>query len=225
MVNLGWKLQRGTNILTLDCNNQKLRFRLTRSWSLGLQWPHGYLVPFTDLFLPVLITNLVQVFPRKTDGIRECGSIDRRSAVPCGRDPARASTRQFSEILNWVTFFNRKYVHTYSCSTKSKIILSVFAIYSKYWSPSYALSCQCSRFIPNTEALVLQCFENLFQILSPSSSLFGGGCGCGCGVRRVRFCAQLTGESYYSTSWYMCSVLKKVLEYRYPQYPSSGIRF
>ena len=106
------KLQRGTNILTLDCNNQKLRFRLTRSWSLGLQWPHGYLVPFTDLFLPVLITNLVQVFPRKTDGIRECGSIDRRSAVPCGRDPARASTCQFSGILNWVTFFNRKYVHT-----------------------------------------------------------------------------------------------------------------
>ena len=43
------------------------------------------------------------------------------------------------------------------------------------------------------------------QIPSPSSSLFG----------RVllHFCAQLTGGSYYSTSWYMYSVLKKVLEY------------
>ena len=61
------------------------------------------------------------------------------------------------------------------------------------------------------------------QIPSPSSSLFGGG---GCGVRRVlRFCAQLTGESYYSTSWYMYSVLKKVLEYRYPLYRSTGTRF
>ena len=51
------------------------------------------------------------------------------------------------------------------------------------------------------------------------------GAGCGCGVRRVRFCAQLTGESYYSTSWYMCSVLKKVLEYRSPLYRSTGIQF
>ena len=60
---------------------------------------------------------------------------------------------------------------------------------------------------------------------SPSCTLFGGG-GCGCGVRRrVRFCAQLTGESYYSTSWYMYSVLKKVREYRSPLYLSTGIQF
>ena len=54
---------------------------------------------------------------------------------------------------------------------------------------------------------------------------YSEGEGAGCGVRRVRFCAQLTGESYYSTSWYMYSVLKKVLEYRYPLYRSTGTRF
>ena len=42
-------------------------------------------------------------------------------------------------------------------------------------------------------------FAIFVQIPSPSSSLFGGGGGCGCGCG-VRFCAQLTGESYYSTS-------------------------
>ena len=30
-------------------------------------------------------------------------------------------------------------------------------------------------------------FGDLFQILSPSSSLFGGGGGCGCGVRGAAF--------------------------------------
>ena len=52
--------------------------------------------------------------------------------------------------------------------------------------------------------------------------------GVGCGVRRrvlLRFSAQLTGESYYSTSWYLYSVIKKVPEYRYPLYHSTGIRF
>ena len=47
-----------------------------------------------------------------------------------------------------------------------------------------------------------------------------------CGVRRLlRFRAQLTGESYYSTSWYMYSVLKKEPEYPYPLYRSTGTRF
>jgi hypothetical protein len=52
-----------------------------------------------------------------------------------------------------------------------------------------------------------------------SSSLFGR--------RRVllRFSAQLTGKSYYSTSWYVYSVLKKVPEYRCPLYRSTGIGF
>jgi hypothetical protein len=39
----------------------------------------------------------------------------------------------------------------------------------------------------------------------------------------LRFSAQLTGASYYSTSWYLYSVLKKVPEYRYPLYCSMGI--
>ena len=57
------------------------------------------------------------------------------------------------------------------------------------------------------------------QIPGPSSSLFGGGCGV------LRFSAQPTGESYYSTSLYVYSVPKKVPEYRYPLYRSTGIRF
>ena len=56
------------------------------------------------------------------------------------------------------------------------------------------------------------------------SEIFGGGCGVR--VRRVlRFCAQLTGESYYSTSWYVYRVLKKVPEYRHPLYRSTGFWF
>jgi hypothetical protein len=41
----------------------------------------------------------------------------------------------------------------------------------------------------------------------------------------VRFSALLTGESYYSTSWYVYCVLKKVPEYRYPLCRSTGIGF
>jgi hypothetical protein len=41
----------------------------------------------------------------------------------------------------------------------------------------------------------------------------------------LRFSAQLTGGSYYSTSWYMYSVLEKVPQYRYPLYRSTGIGF
>ena len=44
--------------------------------------------------------------------------VNRR--IPWGRTPAHASTCQFSKFFKLVTFFNRKYVHTYSCSTKSK---------------------------------------------------------------------------------------------------------
>jgi hypothetical protein len=42
---------------------------------------------------------------------------------------------------------------------------------------------------------------------------------------RVRFSAQLTGESYHSTSGYVYSVLKKVPEYRCPLYRTTGNRF
>jgi hypothetical protein len=41
----------------------------------------------------------------------------------------------------------------------------------------------------------------------------------------LRFSAQLTGENYYSTSWYVYSVTKKIPEYRYPLYPSTGFGF
>ena len=55
------------------------------------------------------------------------------------------------------------------------------------WTRNHiGLSCQVCVFIPNTEALVLHYSEEGEE---------GAGAGCG-----VRFCAQLTGESYYSTS-------------------------
>ena len=67
------------------------------------------------------------------------------------------------------------------------------------------------------------CQERAKKICQPSNDIPGPRqllfpCGCG-----VRFSAQLTGESYYSTSWYVYSVLKKVPEYRYPLYRSTGI--
>ena len=45
----------------------------------------------------------------------------------------------------------------------------------------------------------------------------------GAGAGAAFFCTTHRG-SYYSTSWYVYSVLEKVPEYRYPLYRNTGIR-
>jgi len=74
--------------------------------------------------------------------------------------------------------------------------------------------------------IVLECSNSKscvilnLKIYGPSELLFSCGCCC-CGCCCV-FSAQLTGGSYYSTSRYVYSVRKKVPEYRYPLYRSTG---
>ena len=61
-------------------------------------------------------------------------------------------------------------------------------------------------------------FCDLFQILSPSFSLFGG-------AAAAFFCTTNRGKLLQRKLIHVHSVLKKVLEYQYPLYRSTGTRF
>ena len=70
---------------------------------------------------------------------------------------------------------------------------------------------------------MLSCsFGDLFQILSPSSSLFGGGGGCG--VRGAAFLCTTNRGKLLQHQLIRVPCTKKVPEYRSPLYRSTGNR-
>ena len=86
----------------------------------------------------------------------------------------------------------------------------------KWWR--IVLSCQCLRFIPNTEALVLH-YPAVFAIYSKYWALVlhysEEGAGCGCGMR-VRFCARV--KARFSSFLRLFTAVKNVFASLHPRF-------